>query len=95
MAHPKMHVAPDSQRSSLCGFPEHDRGINFPNRRRIKTACKSLGLSVAKTMQASLSRRNPELATWPPSRRPISGDEVGEKRVLVGAHGELIRHKQK
>jgi hypothetical protein len=42
---------------SLCGFPEHDRGINFPKRRRIKAACKSIGRSVAKTMQASLSKK--------------------------------------
>ncbi|HYP10346.1 MAG TPA: hypothetical protein VEQ86_02560, partial [Xanthobacteraceae bacterium] len=80
---------------SLCGFPEHDRGINFPNRRRIKTACKSLGLSVAKQCKRRFPGRNAELATWLPSRRTISGDEVGEKRVLVGAYGELIRHKQK
>jgi hypothetical protein len=42
---------------SLCGFPEHDRGINFPKRRRIKAACKSIGRSVAKAMQASLSKK--------------------------------------
>src|SRR6516225_7711712 len=54
---PRNALRPGSATLSLCGFPEHDRGINFSNRRRIKTACKSLGLSVAKTMQASLSRK--------------------------------------
>jgi hypothetical protein len=54
--HRKMLVARFAM-LSLCGFPEHDRGINFPKRRRIKAACKSIGRSVAKTMQASLSKK--------------------------------------
>jgi hypothetical protein len=58
-------------------------------------ACKSLGLSVAKTMQASLSRKECRACDAAPSQRTISGDEAVKKQLLVGANGELIRHKQK
>jgi len=94
MPHPKMLVARFAT-LCLCGFPEHDRGINFPNRLQIKTACKSIDRSVAKTMNER----------GDPMARGVCGVTIGrpipaamnavKSGLLIGWSGELIRHKQK